>query len=92
MSYRLHLRTRRHPAHVRYNRSASDCRRQRIRAARSFVDPERSPPGGLRRRGVRVDAGSNWLWKKPSLTFFHEGERRKSRGFSPLAAAAASGG
>jgi hypothetical protein len=35
---------------------------------------------------------SNWLWKKPSLAFFHEGERRKSRVFSTLAAAASSGG
>jgi hypothetical protein len=35
---------------------------------------------------------SRWLWKKPSLAFFHEGERRKSRGFSPLATAASSGG
>jgi hypothetical protein len=34
----------------------------------------------------------SWLWKKPSLAFFHEDERQKSRGFSALAAAASSGG
>jgi hypothetical protein len=36
-------------------------------------------------------ASLSWLWKKLSLAFFHESERRKSRGFSPLAAAASSG-
>jgi hypothetical protein len=35
---------------------------------------------------------AGWLWKKPSLAFFHEGERRKIRVFSALAAAASSGG
>ena len=50
------------------------------------LDPELDPEMAL------ADALLCWLWKKPSLAFFHESERRKSRGFSALAAAASRGG
>jgi len=64
-----------------------------------FTTPEEPPATGQSRRraaatGDRgpVDGRVSWLWKKPSLAFFHEGEQQKSRGFSALAAAASSGG
>jgi hypothetical protein len=34
----------------------------------------------------------SWLWKKPSMAFFHESEPQKSQGFSRFATAASSGG
>jgi hypothetical protein len=45
-------------------------------------------PGAFRRC---FEPRAHWLWKKPSMAFFHESEPQKSQGFSRFATAASSG-